>query len=449
MNSKQLLASLTLATVAASALAACQSPAVSPVRNPGQINAQANAQANSPSAAAGQTLTGQVIIKYKPGVRNASAQAATSLSRVGATRVSSLGTTALTNMELVKVPAGQNATTAAQTIAQNPAIEYAEPVFTVPFPRVLKETDTTPPQPAMAPNDPMFSKQYSHRVTDSLGGWGVTKGSPKVIIGIVDSGVDVTHPDLKAKIVDTFNGADNNKDVKDVVGHGTHVAGIAAALTNNGIGVAGAAPECGILAVKVSSGDSSAPSTAGIANGVIWAADHGAAVINLSLGSRSESKAITDAVKYAMSKNVVVVAATGNDSARVMSYPAAVQGVVAVGSTDAADARSRFSNYGPWVSVTAPGSNILSTFPYNTNLIGQTEYGSISGTSMATPFVTGLVALIRSKYPTMPAVMVKQVLESSSDDKGKPGFDEEYGHGRVNVARSLTRAAELMKAAGK
>lgn len=447
MNSKHMLASLTLATVAASALVACQAPVVNPGRAPGQVaptgqlNAQSNAQATQ------STQTGQLIIKYKAGVRNASAQAASSLSRVGAQKVSAIGT-AMTNMEVVKLPAGQNATTAAQTIAQNPAVEYAEPVFTIPFPRVTKEDSDTSPKPSIAPNDPLFSKQYAHAITNTLGGWGVTKGNPRILIGIVDSGVDITHPDLKAKIVDTYNGADNNKDVKDVVGHGTHVAGIAAALTNNGIGVAGVAPDCGILAVKVSSGESSNPSTAGIANGVVWAADHGASVINLSLGSRVESKAITDAVKYAMSKNILVIAAAGNDGQRVMSYPAAVQGVVAVASTDAADARSRFSNFGPWISVAAPGSNILSTFPYNTNLIGQKEYGSISGTSMAAPFVTGLAALIRSKYPTMPQVMVKQVLESSVDDKGAPGFDEEFGHGRVNVAKSLTRAAELMKSAG-
>ena len=438
MKSTKSIAVLTLASVALTALAACQMPQA-PL---GQAARPLN-QLNSQSG--GSLVPGQVIVKYRAGIRNASAQAASTLTRFGAQRVKSLGSAA-TGMEVIRIPAGQSAAAAVQALEQNPAVEFAEPVFTIPFPKVLREEDTppSPPAPANYPNDAMFGKQYSHRVAASQAGWAITKGSPRVLIGIVDSGVDVNHPDLKAKIVDTYNGADNNTDVKDVVGHGTHVAGIAAALTHNNLGVAGVAPDCGILAVKVSSGDSSYPTTAGIANGIMWAADHGAAVINLSLGSRSESKAITDAVKYALSKNIVVVAATGNDSGKVMSYPAVVQGVIAVGSTDARDARSRFSNYGPWVSVTAPGSDILSTFPLNSNLIGQTEYGSISGTSMATPFVTGLVGLIRSKYPTMPAVMVKQVLESSSDDKGKPGFDEEFGHGRVNVANAMTRAAQLM-----
>lgn len=436
MNSAKPFALFTLAALTGSILASCQNQPLPQVQGPRQLSSQSAAAANN-------AVAGQMIIKYKPGLRNASAQASSSLSRIGAQRVKALGSGNI-GMEVVKLPAGQSVASAVASLQQNPAIEYAEPVFTIPFPTVQRaEDDNNAPAPANAPNDPLFSKQYSHQIANTLGGWAMTKGNPRVLIGIVDSGVDITHPDLKAKIVDVYNGADNNQDVKDVVGHGTHVAGIAAAMTNNGIGVAGVAPECGILAVKVSSGESSSPSTAGIANGIIWAADHGANVINLSLGSRQESKAISDAVRYAMSKNIVVVAATGNDSGRIMSYPAAVQGVVAVGATDKSDARARYSNYGPWVSVTAPGSDILSTFPLNSNLIGQKEYGSISGTSMATPFVTGLVALIRSKYPTMPAVMVKNVLESSTDDKGKPGFDEEFGHGRVNAGRALSRAAEL------
>lgn len=432
MNSIKSIASLTLAAVAASSLAACQMQTLPAGTGTTVVQSQA--------AANGGLVPGKLIVKYRAGVR---AQASAALTRIGAQRVKAVGSSA-TGMEVLQIPAGQNVATAVQTLEANPAVEFAEPVFTVPFPKVLREDgNTAGPTTNAYPNDAMFSKQYSHQVAKSQAGWEITRGNPRVLIGVVDSGVDITHPDLRAKIVDTFNAADNNKDVKDFVGHGTHVAGIASAMTNNGMGVAGVAPECGILAVKVASGDSSYPSTDGIANGVIWAADHGAAVINLSLGSRSESKAITDAVKYALAKNVVVVAAAGNDGGNIMSYPAVNPGVIAVAATDKNDNRARYSNFGRWISVAAPGSDILSTFPLNSNLIGQTEYGQISGTSMATPFVTGLVALIRSKYPTMPPVMVKQTLESSADDRGKPGFDDEYGYGRVNVARALTRAGEL------
>lgn len=439
MNIAKRFAPLTLLAVSTSLLAACasQPTALSPAQGVRQFNSNAAASASS------EVVPGQVIVKYRSGVRGASAQVASSLSRMGGQRSSAIGT-AMTGIDVYKLGAGQSVDSAVAALKQNPAVEYAEPVFTVPFPTVQRSEAQLPQvQPASFPNDAMFPRQYSHQLSQSQGGWAVTRGNPRIIIGIVDSGVDVTHPDLKGKIIDTYNGADNNKDVTDVIGHGTHVAGISAAMTNNGLGVAGVAPDCGILAVKVSSGTSSSPSTAGIANGVIWAADHGANVINLSLGARRESQVISDAVRYALSKNVVVVAATGNDSGNIMSYPAVLPGVVAVGATDSKDVRARYSNYGRWVSVTAPGSDILSTFPLNTNLIGQKEYGAISGTSMATPFVTGLVALIRSKYPTMPAAMVKQVLESSADDKGVPGFDDEYGHGRVNVTRALARAKEM------
>lgn len=440
MNAPKTLTRTTLAALAVSTLAACATQPGLLNRNPAPV-APGLRQLNTPAAQGETVIPGRFVVKYRPGVM--AAQAATALNRIGAQKVKPVGAAEL-GIEVIQVPAGQNAATVEQTLEQNPAIEYVEPVFTVPFPEVIPSAaDDSDTQPAGYPNDPKFGAQYSHQATQSQVGWSISRGDRRTLIAIVDSGVDINHPDLQGKIVDVYNGADGNKDVVDYVGHGTHVAGIAAAMTNNGLGVAGVAPECGILAVKVASGNSSYPSTEGIANGIIWAADHGADVINLSLGSRRESEVITDAVKYALSKNVVVLAATGNDSARVKSYPAAVPGVIAVGSTDERDQRSSFSNYGDWVSVTAPGSNILSTFPFNDNMIGKKEYGSISGTSMATPFATGLAGLIRSKYPNMPVAMVKRALETSADDKGTPGYDEQFGFGRVNVGKAMMRASEL------
>lgn len=431
------LSRMTLAAVAITTLAACNTGA--PLNRTPVANNPALRQLNTPTANA--AVAGKLVIKYRAGL--SSAQSISAFGQLGIQHVRPLGN-AQSALEVVQVPAGQNVAAAARALEQDPAIEYVEEVFAIPFPEVQRASDDSKDAtPAAYPNDPMFSRQYSHKVSQSQAGWANTRGDRNTLIAIVDSGVDVTHPDLRAKIVDTFNAADNVKEVVDVIGHGTHVAGIAAAMTNNGTGVAGVAPDCGILAIKVSSGTSSSPSTDGIANGIIWAADHNADVINLSLGSSRQSKVITDAVNYALSKNVVVLAATGNDSGRIQSFPAAIPGVIAVGSTDATDRRSSFSNYGPWISVVAPGSAILSSFPLNDNLIGQKEYGMISGTSMATPFATGVAALVRSKYKKMPVAMVKQVLESSADDKGAPGFDEEYGHGRLNVARALSRAAEM------
>lgn len=442
MSTRQPLVRFTLTALSLALLAACGPQMQPPMGlNPAPGVRQLNTAA---PGAEGAAVAGQVVVKYRQGMVGASAQIGTALNQMGVQRLRPLGSSA-SSMDLVQVAPGQSAEAVAQQLAQNPMIEFAEPVFTIPFPQTpvapLRLMDE--PQPASYPNDPMFGRQYAHRAASSQVGWQAGKGNPRLLIGIVDSGIDVNHPDLKGKIAGVYNGADNNQDVEDVVGHGTHVAGIAAAATHNGIGVAGVAPDCGILAVKVSSGQSTSPSTAGIANGIMWAADNGARVINLSLGSRRESAAITEAVRYALSKDIVVVAASGNDSGRIMSYPAATQGVIAVGSTDASDSRSRFSNYGPWISVTAPGSDILSTMPFNRNLMGATEYGSASGTSMASPFVAGLAGLIRSQYPNLPAAAVRQVLESTADDRGTPGFDEEFGHGRVNVGSAIRRAAEM------
>lgn len=386
-----------------------------------------------------QIVPSRVLVKFRPG-RSAAALSAATLQQLGVQHVRRLGSK---QSDLEVMATSGNPETIARELSKNPAVEYAEPVFAMPFPKVMAGTTDLPSDDALFPNDPLFGKQYAHKMAASQAGWSVHLGHPRVVLGIVDSGVDVNHPDLKPKIVGAFNAADGKAEAVDFVGHGTHVAGIAAALTHNKLGVAGVAPECSILAVKVAPGNSSAPTTEGIANGILYAIDQGAQVINLSLGSRRESKAITDAVQQALARNVVVVVAMGNDAGNIKSWPAAVPGVIAVGSTDSRDQRSRFSNFGDWISVTAPGSDILSTFPLNNNMIGQKEYGAISGTSMAAPFVTGLAGLIRSKYPGLRASDVKRAIESSSDDLGKPGFDPEYGFGRVNVAKALNRAAEL------
>ncbi len=428
------------AALALTSLMACSAPRNLPM-NPAAngVNAANFGRLNQQNTAGTQNVPGRYIVKYKDGVMSAN-----SIQQLGAQTVRPLGQ----GMQVLQMP---EMSAANLSVLQNdPAIEFVEPVFTMPFPEVIKAADKADDADrAGAPNDPGFAKQYSLKVTDALQGWNVTRGDRRVVIGIVDSGVDINHPDLAAKIVGTYNGADGNNDVKDFVGHGTHVAGIASAITNNGVGIAGAAPDCSILAVKVASGDSGYPSTEGIANGIIWAADNGADVINLSLGAGRESQAITAAVQHALRKNVVVLAATGNGSGNLKSWPALTAGVIAVGSSDEQDRRSGFSNYGPWVSVVAPGSNIYSTFPANSNLIGQTNYGTISGTSMATPFAAGVAALIRTRYPEMSPALVKQALESSADDKGAPGFDDQFGHGRVNIAKAMMRAEEISRGSSR
>jgi serine protease len=222
-------------------------------------------------------------------------------------------------------------------------------------------------------------------------------------------------------------------------GHGTHAAGIAGAETNNRIGVAGTAPRCRIMPIKaldkVGNGN-----LFDVSLGIVWAVDHGARVLNLSLGGPN-GKTLERAVQYALMKNVVVVSAMGNDGKNKKAYPAAFKGVISVGSIDFDKTRSSFSNYGNWISVVAPGSNILSTMPtYNTTMTEfekEKEYDYLDGTSMATPMVAGIVGLMLSRNPNYTPAEVKSRLESTATDLGKKGYDIEYGYGLVNAAKAV------------
>jgi subtilisin family serine protease len=169
-------------------------------------------------------------------------------------------------------------------------------------------------------------------------------------------------------------------------------------------------------------------SSSEVAMGILWAADHGADVINLSLGGTANSTAIDSAVQYAVSKDCVVVAAAGNEGSNAVYYPAADANVIGVGATDGHDARSTYSNYGPRVDITAPGDSV-----YSTIRVLHGSYGYLSGTSMATPHVAGVVALIRAKNPTWARQQVEEQLLSTALDLGAPGRDDSFGYGRVRA----------------
>ncbi|MEB3188501.1 MAG: S8 family peptidase [bacterium] len=287
-------------------------------------------------------------------------------------------------------------------------------------------------------NDPKRGDQYALDKVNANRAWDVTRGSEQVVIGIVDSGVDLAHPDLKAKLLPGYSSVEPGKLPKDDMGHGTHVAGIAAASTDNGEGVAGLASNCKILPVRVLG--ARAGSAATIAEGLIWAADHGADVVNMSLGFYDENETVAKAVQYALSKNVVLVATMGNNNLEKKRYPAAYPGVIAVGSSDRADNKSTFSNFGAWMSVSAPGTEILSTFPtYPVAIQGPAKYAVLSGTSMAAPLVAGLCGLVRSKNPGMAPAAVKQVLETTAVDLGESGADKNFGNGRIDAFAALSR----------
>jgi len=310
------------------------------------------------------------------------------------------------------------------------------------------------------PDDALWSQQWAlHRIQASAA-WDVAR-CEGTVVAILDTGVFQDHPDLSNVLWTNVgeipgNGIDDDENdkiddvhgwhfyqnctndncqpyenhlIEDENGHGTHVTGIAAAQTNNGLGIAGVSRGGQAMIVKVLDryGDGY---YSDIAAGIRYAADNGAQVINLSLGGDQPSRVLQDAVDYAYNKGVLVVAATGNDGGAVL-YPAACDRVMAVAATDEQDQRPAFSNYGPQVDIAAPGQNIISTWrpPY--------YYFQRRGTSMAAPHVAGAAALLRSWRPDYTNDQTQERLQSCSDDVNAstlPGHDSFLGWGRLNLA---------------
>ncbi len=288
-------------------------------------------------------------------------------------------------------------------------------------------------------NDPESRNQYHLDLLDVNEAWGITMGSPKIKLAIIDTGIDLNHPDLRDKIITGKNIVDPSQKPMDDNGHGTHVAGIAAASAGNGIGVAGIAADCSIMPVKVMK--NGLGTDIDIAEGIVWAADHGADVMNISIGLYTRSTAMERAVKYALNKNVAVIASAGNDGkSSKIHVPSMIKGVIEVSATTRVDHLASFSNYAQQISVSAPGDNILSTMPtYNVKLTAEAgkNYGILSGTSMASPMVSGLAALLKSEDKNMTPKQIRARLESSAVDLGKKGYDEYFGNGRINAYAAL------------
>ncbi|MEW6457307.1 MAG: S8 family peptidase [Acidobacteriota bacterium] len=269
--------------------------------------------------------------------------------------------------------------------------------------------------------------------------WDKEKGKDTVTIAIVDTGVDKNHPDLKNKIVPGYKYVEpESTDPQDDHWHGTHVAGIAAASTNNGIGIAGVAWDSKIMPIKVLDKEGSGRYS-WIALGIRFAADRGAKVINLSLGGSLPSPTLEEAVNYAVSKGSVVIAASGNESAPTL-YPAAYKNCIAVAATDDWDVRTSWSNYGPEVDVAAPGYYILSAIPLFLVSGSEPPYAFASGTSMSAPHVSGLAALILSKNPKLKPSDIMNIIRYSADDINSINFrgvDQYLGYGRINSKTAI------------
>ncbi|MBI4097713.1 MAG: S8 family serine peptidase [Candidatus Levybacteria bacterium] len=295
-------------------------------------------------------------------------------------------------------------------LKKNRRVKYAEPDF------VAKKTEI--------PNDTYYSSQWGLPKIKADGGWDKTHGGDSAPVAIADTGINDSHPDLSGKVVKRANftwDPDSDGD-----GHGTHVAGIVGATTNNSLGVASLGYDSKLFSVKVLDNNGSGYYS-WIASGVIWAADNGAKVINLSLGGTSDSQTLRDAISYAWGKGVVVVAAAGNSNRTRASYPAYYTNAIAVAATDQNDNKASFSNYGSWVDLAAPGVSILSTY--------ENGYAYLSGTSMATPFVSALSSLVFVNNPGFNNQEVRNKIEGSAEKIARTGTYWTYG--RIDACAAL------------
>ena len=292
-------------------------------------------------------------------------------------------------------------------------------------------------QACFVPNDPYWSYQWGPRIIEANYAWNTTIGDPSVLVAVIDTGIDWDHPDLAANYVPLgYDWVNNDTDPMDDEGHGTHCAGIIAAVINNSVGIAGLA-QVRIMAEKgLDSGGWGTEDD--LANAIIHAVDQGANILSNSWGGYGESALIHEAVKYAYDYGVLVVAAAGNEATSMKLYPAAYDEVIAVTATDEYDNPAWFpgwwgTNFGEWVELAAPGVDIYST-------VWDDYYTYMSGTSMSTPHVAGVAALILSQFPNMTRDQVRLQLRFTADDLGDPGFDDYYGYGRINARRAVEQA---------
>jgi thermitase len=282
-------------------------------------------------------------------------------------------------------------------------------------------------------NDTYYSSyQWNLPAIGTEKGWNVTRGSKKIKIAVVDTGVDLDHPDLSGRLTKGYNAIADNDQPEDDNGHGTHVAGIIASETNNGKGVAGITWYNPIIPVKVLDSKGTGGSFI-VAKGIRWAVDHGANVINLSLGNYQSAAVTEEAIRYAQKKDVVVISAVGNDNSSQPSYPAAYPGVLGVAAVDLDGSRAAFSNYGDYIDVAAPGVDIASTY-FNA------QYATLSGTSMASPHVTALAGLIRSVNPDLKSTEVMDIITRTTQKVRQAGSQPYYGSGIIDNVNALQDA---------
>lgn len=322
------------------------------------------------------------------------------------------------DIEVMKIPNGRVEEFVAK-LEKDPRVEFAEPNYVAQALEVTSDPDLALHQWGM----------YKVKAADQgESAWNYTKSDPSVKVAILDTGIDQTHEDLFSKIVASNNCTDSPTP-SDLYGHGTHVAGIAAAITNNEVGVAGLGYNASLMNAKVL-GDNGSGYYSWIINCLVWAADNGAKVVNMSLGAPYKSTALENAINYVWRKGTVLMAAAGNSGNSSPTYPAYYKNVIAVAATDSNDTKASWSSFGKWVDVAAPGVNIYSTWKNN-------GYKSADGTSMATPHVAGLSALIWSTTFGPDNVSVRRQIEGTADKIA--GTGRYWIYGRINALKAVSQ----------
>lgn len=388
-----------------------------------------------PSNAAAQPshIAGHIMVNFRD-----KGAAAGVLRQHGLSAGPSIGST---GAQLIKVPAGKELQLI-DALSRNPAVDYAEPDELA---TASTADEYFPRQYALQNNGQSFTNTAGtlsvaggtvDADVDAVEAWNVTTGSG-IKVAVLDSGVASDNPDINPKVVLRANFSSSATN-EDNYGHGTHVAGIVAA-SHNTVGVAGVCPGCTLLAGKVLN-DTGVGSSSTLANGINWAVNNGAKVINMSLGVRA-SRTLETAVNNAWSNGVVLVAAAGNGSNQTKIYPGAYPNVIAVAATDNTDAKASFSTYGAsWVDIAAPGVNVYSTFPNHTFVLGTQNNRSFgydvgNGTSMSSPIVAATAALAWSSHPGATNTSVRANVESTADPIS--GTGTYWAHGRVNADRAV------------
>jgi subtilisin family serine protease len=355
-------------------------------------------------------VPGRLLIGFRPEITSDYArQIIAALGVRDAGEIPNLG------VHVLELPYQASEAAYVQQFKARPEVEFVE------FDKVMPTED-------LEPNDPVYilsANSWGLHKINGPAAWAITTGNSNLVIAILDTGVDSTHEDLVLKMVPGWNIYNNNSDTRDINGHGTAVAGVAGASTNNAVGVASVAWECRIMPIRISDASGNASYSA-MASGLTWAADHGARVANISYNATGSST-VSNAAKYFQSKGGVVAVAAGNNGSCVSTPDDPY--LLTVGATDSNDNLYSWSNSGQNLDLVAPGN---ASGPMN----GGGYVGS-GGTSIASPFVAGAAALVLSANPSLTPNQVEQILKQSSVDLGAPGWDSTYGYGRLDLERAV------------